>query len=60
MRSCKVCLEGVTEGGDLHESCLLDLLRRARNEIMDKVRVEVRDCELYDRINQALGELAQH
>lgn len=35
------------------------LLRRARNEIMDKIRVEVRDCVLYDAINEAIGELAK-
>jgi hypothetical protein len=33
-------------------------LRAARDEIQNKVPVEKRDCVLYDRINNVLGELA--
>lgn len=34
------------------------VLRAAREEIMQKIPFETRDCALFDRINNTLGELA--
>lgn len=35
-----------------------DVLRAAREEIMQKIPIETRDCPLFDKINNTLGELA--
>ena len=47
------------EAFELQVDALRTLLRRSRDEIRNGVPISIRDCELYDAINAAIGELAQ-